>query len=134
MNTDTSMTTDQANDVIMQALIEQQIVNAAKIADFDARLASLQAERNSLEQIRLRNVRMMAIHSGEESVTVTVGKQRTKRVQTDSADPATIEARKIKKDEARNRYLANKMKKADAAAAQPSPKPVASPSKTKKTA
>jgi hypothetical protein len=134
MNTDTSMTTDQPNDVIMQALIEQQTANAAKIADFDARLASLQEERNSLEQVRLRTVRMMAIHSGEESVTVTVGKQRTKRVQTDSADPATTEARKLAKDETRKRYLANKQKKADAAAAaaQPSSKPTKS--KTKKTA
>jgi len=133
MNTDTSMTTDQPNDVIMVALIEQQTANAAKIADFDARLASLQEERNSLEQIRLRTVRMMAIHSGEESVTPTVGK-RVKRQQTDSADPATIEARKLAKDETRKRYLANKQKKADAAAAaaQPSSKPTKS--KTKKTA
>lgn len=137
---------DQPNDVILQTLLDQQTTITAKISEFDSELASLQADfdakvavveeqRNADALILTRTARMLAIHRGEEPVTTIAS--RTPRTQTGAAkqvDPATAEARKAAKKAAADRF--NAKKKAAAAAAQPvvlSPKPSTSHSKSKKT-
>jgi hypothetical protein len=139
------MTTDQdqPNDVLLQTLLDQQTAITAKIADFDSKLASLQADfdakcavveeqRSADVLILARTAKMLAIHRGEEPVTAAAGRKRanTKHTKTDSV---TDEDRKAAKRAAAARHQAKKKAEA-AAAAVPSPKPVASPSKTKKTA
>jgi hypothetical protein len=136
---------DQPNDVILHTLLDQQTTITAKTATFDSKLADLHAdfdskraiveeERTADVLILARTTRMLAIHRGEEPVTVAGSK--TQRTWTKQTDSATAETRKAAKKAAADRFKAKKAaEKAAAAAAQstvPSPKSSTSRSKSKK--